>query len=112
MTRQKEILDWAIEMFGPVASDLDERCARFFEEAAELVHSIGFPRDVADRILERVYSRAAGHPEREAGQVQITLEALTESIEVDVETEAKTEFDRIRGIPREEWQRRHAEKAK
>ncbi len=41
MLRPKAFLQWAIDTFGPVAANRDERAARFVEEAIELAHAEG-----------------------------------------------------------------------
>lgn len=108
--RPKEILAWAVETFGPVAADGDERTFRFIEEALELAQARGIQRTDIDAIAGRVYQRQPGAVPREVGQCQLTLEALAEQAGCDASHEAKVEFDRIREIPKETWAKRHAAK--
>lgn len=110
MNRPKDFLAWATDTFGEIASDDMERTRRFIEEALELAHAMGLPaRDVA-KISDRVYSRPAGIIPQEIGQAQATLECLAENMNISADWEACLEFDRVRSIPKEQWQRRHAAK--
>lgn len=111
MHRPKEFLAWAVDMFGPIALKRSERLLRFTEEAIELAQADGMKRADLDRLIERVYSRAAGHVWREIGQAQACLETYAESIGTSADEQAQKEFDRVRAIPKEEWQKRHATKA-
>lgn len=111
MIRPKQFLAWAVETFGPVALDRDERTARFVEEALELAHAEGLPEEVIRKIRTRVYSRQRGHVRREIGQALVMLECLAENIGVSAEDEAQREWERVQGIPKAEWTERHADKA-
>lgn len=110
--RPSRALHWAVEMFGPVALDPEERAMRFLEEAIELAHSIGVLHVTTQALVQRVYSRDKGDVRREVGQAQMTLETLAKAIGVDADAEAMGEFYRIQSIPKEEWERRHAAKQK
>lgn len=108
--RPKKFLKWAVDMFGPVALDRRERIARFVEEAVELAHAEQMPPAMLSRIIERVYSRPPGETPKEVGQAQACLETFAESIGLSSDGEAQREWDRVRTISSEEWQRRHAAK--
>lgn len=110
MLRPKAFLTWAIETFGPIAADPNERSCRFVEEALELVHADGMPREIVERILVRVYSRPPGPIAKEIGQAMATLECLAENIGLSADAECEREFARVKGIPKDEWTRRHAAK--
>lgn len=110
MDRQKEVLKWATETFGPVALDPRERTMRFLEEAIELAHAMGLDPDTVAAIRDRVYSRPQGTIQREIGQSGMTLEALAECINVDADFEVGREFHRVQQVPQAEWQRRHEAK--
>jgi hypothetical protein len=110
MNRQRDVLRWAIRTFGPIAGNRDERAARFLEEAIELAQAEGITRMVALNIAYRVFSRTPGHSDVEVGQAMMTLEALAENIGVDANDECRKEFDRVRTISQDEWDRRHAAK--
>lgn len=107
-----DALRWAVDTFGLVAIEERERAMRFLEEAVELAHALDLDRATIDAIVKRVFSRNKGYIPREIGQAHMTLECLAEALGHCSEREAATEFDRVRAIPRAEWQRRHAEKAK
>jgi NTP pyrophosphatase (non-canonical NTP hydrolase) len=107
MMRPKAFLQWAIETFGPIAANRDERAARFIEEALELVHAEGITAETAQRILDRVYARPRGSLGKEIGQAMATLECLAENVGLSADAECEREFARVRSIPKEEWTRRH-----
>lgn len=110
MARPKEFLEWAIEMFGPVAKVRGERLLRFIEEAIELAHADGMERETLDAIAGRVYSREPGDINKEIGQAQACLETYAENIGESSDHLAQVEWERVQKIPREEWSRRHAAK--
>lgn len=109
MTRARPtlFLAWAVNTFGQIAINRDERAARFIEEAIELVHAEELPRETLLRIVERVYSRPRGQLANEIGQAYATLECLAENVGLCADTEAEREFARVRSIPRDEWTKRH-----
>lgn len=108
--RPRRALAWAVEIFGACAIDLRERALRFIEEAVELVHAIGLPRETLDKVIDRIYSKPLGNVPREIGQAALTLELLAEVCDVSADGEAELEFARVQGIPKAEWDRRHAAK--
>ncbi len=110
MSRPKDFLAWAIETFGDIATDDMERTRRFVEEALELAHVMGLTRAGVDHIAKRVYSRPRGNIPQEIGQAQVTLECLAENMNLSADREAYLEFERVRTIPKSEWQKRHAAK--
>ncbi len=104
---------WAIDTFGvAVATNPTERAMRLVEEAIELGHAMGLNLAITTNIVRRVYSGEMGNVPREVGQVQMTLEVLAKSIGVDADAEATKEFQRVQGIPKSEWDRRHGAKVK
>lgn len=107
MMRPKAFLQWAIETFGAAAASPHERNCRFLEEAIEVAHAGCLPRETAERILDRVYSRPAGPISKEIGQALATLECLAENLGLSADAECDREFARVKGIPREDWIRRH-----
>lgn len=108
--RPSRALQWAVDMFGPIALDAEERAMRFLEEAIELGHSLGISHVTTQAIVRRVYDRDKGDVCREIGQAHITLEVLARAINVDADAEATKEFQRVQTIPKAEWERRHAAK--
>lgn len=109
--RPRAMLAWAVDMFGQLARLRNERLRRFVEEAIELAHADGMSRQDFDAIADRVYSRKIGSVPQEIGQALVCLETYAESIDLCASDLADDEFDRIRKIPREEWERRQNAKA-
>lgn len=110
MNRPKEFLQWAVDTFGSIALDRDERLMRFVEEAIELAHAEGLTALMVQCILDRVYSRPAGGTLKEIGQAQATLEMFAENIGASSAALAQQEFDRVRTIPKDQWAARHKAK--
>jgi hypothetical protein len=109
--RPRNFLNWAIDTFGEIACDDMERTRRFVEEALELAHAMGLRRYDMDCIADRVYSpRPHGTIPQEIGQAQVMLECLAENMNFSADREAYLEFDRVRSIPKSEWDKRHAAK--
>lgn len=108
--RQCDVLDWAVENFGEVARNVDERAARLVEEAIEVAQHAGVPTYVIERIMRRVYSRPVGDLGQELGGVGIALMAVAENSGLGFQTEILKEWDRVQALPKEHWQRKHAEK--
>lgn len=108
--RPRAFLAWAVEMFGPVAKLRSERLLRFVEEAIELAHAEGMERNILVVMADRVYSRPIGETPKEIGQAQACLETFAENIGLSSADEAEREWQRVQGIPREEWTRRHSAK--
>lgn len=108
--RPSRALIWAVEMFGDIALDRRERVLRFVEEAIELAEAMSLTSAELQRIMVRVFNRPSGNVARELGQCQVTLECLAKAIGIDLDAEATKEFQRVHGIPKDEWERRHAAK--
>lgn len=109
--RQVHIYNWVFETFGPLNAGLEERAARFFEEAAELAQACDVSRAKIDRILDVVYSRPPGAIAQEIGGVSITLLALAEAAGVDAEKAEASESARVLAKPPSHWRQRHQQKA-
>ncbi len=107
---QKAVLKWAVDSFGPIALNRDERAARLVEEAVEVAQVEGVRAEVVQRILARVYSRPPGELGQEIGGCGITLLALAENAGIDHDTEVLREWRRVLSKPRNWWERKHAEK--
>jgi hypothetical protein len=105
-----EFLQWAIAVFGPVATDRQERAMRFVEEAIEVAHAEGVIEISLQNMIERVYSRKAGNIGREIGQASATLQMLAANIGYSADAEAVREFVRVQAIPKEDWAKRHKAK--
>lgn len=105
--RQAEIMSWAEDMFGPVVRDRKERARRFLEEALEVVHSAGLEIVDITAMTDRVFAEAPGPLPKEIGQAGMCLEALAETNGLEMNQQIDIELDRVKTIPRSEWQRRH-----
>lgn len=112
----RDLSDRAIEFvraaFGVNAARPDERAARVVEEACELAQSEGVSREMALRILERVYSRPVGDSKQEAGTVLLTLLSWAGATGNDLEDLARTEFARLETKPLQFWASRHQAKVR
>lgn len=104
------VLQWAVDSFGSIALNRDERAARMAEEAIEVAQVEGVPLEVMQRITARVYSRPVGELGQEVGGLVLGLYALAANAGVDIDAEFKREFDRVLSKPRDWWTRKHAEK--
>lgn len=104
------VLQWAVNSFGAIALNRDERAARMTEEAIEVAQVEGVPLEVIQRIAARVYSRPVGELGQEIGGLMVGLYALAANSGVDPDAEFRREFDRVLSKPREHWARKHAEK--
>lgn len=109
-TKPHDALDWAVETFGAIALDRQERAKRLLEEAMELAQAEGVPDLVVHRIEARVYSRPPGDTKREIGQTMSTLAVLAANLGINAVEAFYEEFDRVRNIPKTEWAARHAAK--
>jgi hypothetical protein len=110
--RQQLFLKWAARTFGAIALDRHERTARFVEEAIEVGHAEGLPREIITALIERAYSRPPGLIPKEIGQAAVTLEMLAEIDGISVEDQARREFTRVKALPRSHWTARHDAKIK
>lgn len=108
--RQERVLAWAVENFGPIARNRDERAARLVEEAIEVAQAEGLSLAILKRIADRVYARPAGELWQEIGGLAITLDALAENAGLNVQDEADREWSRVVSLPKDWWQRKHAAK--
>lgn len=92
---QARVDSWVHATLGTSrASDPIERCRRFLEEALELVQAVGLHLPEAQRLLDYVYRRPGGEMHQELGGVSVTLHALANAINLDVQIEAERELDR------------------
>lgn len=107
---QREVLEWAVDKFGEIARHPRERAMRFVEEAIELAQTQEVSAADMTAIVTRIYSRPRGDVAKEIGQVGMTFEAMAENIGLQVAPLIAAEIKRVKLIPKEEWQRRHAAK--
>lgn len=106
----KAMLDWAVRMFGPVALNTDERAARVLEEALELAQVENVPKEVSQKLLDRVYSRPKGETVQEIAGLQFCINTLAANYNINPVTEAEIEFMRVSQWPKEYWAKKHKEK--
>lgn len=106
----KEMLAWAVAMFGPAALNRDERAARVLEEALELAQCEGVSEEVCARLVGRVYSRDHGVTVQEIAGLQFCINTLAENMGINPITEAEIEFIRVSKWPKEYWNKKHGEK--
>lgn len=94
---QSEVADWMLECFGEeIAADRIERADRFLEEALELSQTIpGFTVDRARALVEYVFDRPVGERGQEVGGVGVTLAALCNTYDLNIEQEWRRELARV-----------------
>jgi hypothetical protein len=74
---QRRVYEWFEVTFSQeVCNDKSIRQHRFFEEATELVQSLGMTQYECHQLVDYVYSRPIGEPKQEIGGVRVTLAAL------------------------------------
>jgi hypothetical protein len=93
---QHRCRQWILRCFTEeIADDSVERNYRFFEEATELVQSLGMSAVECHRLVEYVYSRPIGDPQQESGGVSVTHAVLCCANGIDQAHEAEVELRRI-----------------
>jgi len=84
--RQTRAYNWCAKAFGKgVAENRVERGARFLEEAIELAQVCDVPKELAVKLVDRVYSRPVGTVASEVGGVGVTLLVLCELLGVSAD---------------------------
>lgn len=94
---QARVDEWMDACFGQeIKNDLVERADRFVEESLELTQTVdGFTKERAHALVEYVFGRPVGERPQEVGGVKVTLAALCNAGDVDIEDAAETELSRI-----------------
>jgi hypothetical protein len=93
---QERVQPWMMACFGAeIAGDREERNHRFFEEAGELVQSLGMTESEAHQLVAYTWGRTKGEPAQEVGGVMVTLAALCLANGLDMHAAAETELARI-----------------
>jgi NTP pyrophosphatase (non-canonical NTP hydrolase) len=97
MTLQTRVKAWTDICFGrAISSDTLERADRFTEEALELAQTTPeFTRERAHALVDYVFDRPTGNPVQEVGGVMITLAALCNANNINLNGAANTEMKRI-----------------
>ena len=85
MNFQAEVRTWMLQVFNKeIAANRIERNWRFLEESLELVQACGGTQGNALKMVEYVFDRPCGKPSIEVGDVMITLAALCNAREIDL----------------------------
>ena len=93
---QNKVRQWSIDCFGEkISNDKIERNHRFLEESLELVQSLGCTKDECYKLVDYVFSRSVGEPTQEVGGTFVTLAALCNANDINLEKSAETEVSRI-----------------
>lgn len=94
---QTEVAKWMQVCFGSdISADQLERADRFTEEALELAQTMpGFTAERAHALVDYVFGRAVGERQQEVGGVMVTLAALCNTVDIEIEAAAETELARI-----------------
>lgn len=110
--RQSVVIWWARRMFGSNTLKFTERAMRVVEEAIEVAQAVGVPVNTVERIVHRVYTKAAGEVVEELGGLLVTTLALAEVLNKDADELERDELERILSLPehlpRESQMRKHA----
>jgi hypothetical protein len=94
-TYQTHVAVWIKACLGPlIAADVTERNHRFLEEALELVQSKGCTASEAHQLVDYVFNRPVGEPFQELGGVMVTLAALANAADLNMDIAAETELVR------------------
>jgi len=93
---QSRVQPWMTACFGTeISGDREERNHRFFEEAGELVQSLGMTEGEAIQLVRYTWGRPVGYPSQEVGGVRVTLAALCLANGLDDDAAAEAELARI-----------------
>lgn len=93
---QRRVLAWLVECFSmEVLRDGTERNHRFLEGALELVQSLGCTQSEAHQLVAYVYGRPAGEPMQELGGTMLTLSALANCHDMNLDEAGERELARV-----------------
>jgi len=93
---QKGVAMWMFKCFGlEISADKNERNHRFLEESLELVQSCGCTKDEAHQLVNYVYGRDVGDTRQEVGGVMVTLAALCQAHDIDMDECGDVELFRV-----------------
>lgn len=96
MSFQDDVGVWMHRCFGSkISKDQTERNHRFLEEALELVQAFECTADEAHQLVDYVFNRPMGDKYQEIGGVMVTLAALCEAAEYDMDDCGRIELTRI-----------------
>lgn len=97
--RQLDVVAWVVRVFGADTMQLRERGARVVEEAIEVAQAVGLTRADVERVVVRVFSKAAGAPSEELGDLGIAMLAFAGAIGASADVEEDRALVRIRMQP-------------
>jgi hypothetical protein len=109
--RQRAVLQWVGDTFGPLALAPYERAQRVLEEAVELGQAEGLTPERARAVVDHVYGKPPGDPAQEAGGLGVTLLAYCEARGLSADGEEVREFRRVLAIDPAHFRARHNVKA-
>lgn len=93
---QKEVDKWILGCFGEkIGKDPVERNYRFLEEALELVQACNCSKEDVIKLVDYVFGRPKGELYQEIGGVMVTLAALCNVHNMQIEMCADMEIERI-----------------
>ena len=93
---QQRVREWTLACFGQaIADDKIERNHRFLEESLELVQALGCTRSEAHQLVDYVFSRPTGNAEQECGGVKVTLAALCNANQLEMNKLGERELERV-----------------
>lgn len=94
-TFQARVHEWTTACFPTSArADVAERAHRFLEEAIELAQASNCTREDAHALVDYVFSRPEGETFQEVGGVLVTLAALCNIKDTDMELAGEQELSR------------------
>ncbi|MBY3233377.1 hypothetical protein HFO17_02165 [Rhizobium laguerreae] len=92
---QHRVWQWVVACFPPSAHlNIQERNHRFLEEALELAQASSCTKQEAHDLVEYVFGRAKGDVHQEVGGVMVTLAALCNAAQIEMDEAAECELDR------------------
>ena len=96
MKFQNQVHDWMLACFGEkIADDTVERNHRFLEESLELAQACGATASECHQLVDYVFGRKVGEEHQEVGGVMVTLAALCNARNLDMEQGGDDELIRI-----------------
>jgi hypothetical protein len=82
-------------LFHDDPTDVEERRARFLEEAYETVQALGMTGEEAIALAKYSFSRPVGEPEKEIGAAMLTLTSLCVTAGFDLMTCANADLEKL-----------------
>ena len=109
--RQQAVFKWAGDTFGQAALEPKERILRFLEEAVELAQAELMTHAQARTVVDYVFGKPPGDPEKEVGGVGVTLLAYCAARGFSADAAEEREFDRVQTIDPVRFRERQNKKA-